>query len=151
MTGQDKHQREAANNQGCDGRVHSAGQHPRPDAPLDVMKSIAQRVGRGSASCRYDVAWPTKPKPHGNLTPQRADCPSRNSVHAALLLESAVIKPILFLSKFLRATARPDEHSDCPELLPGHSLRLDPSVRYRLARCRDGEGDGGRHMLPFRW
>ena len=151
MSRQDTHHHEAAKNQGRDGSVYSADQHPRRNAPLDVMKRIAQRVGRGSASSRYDVARPAKPEPHRNLTRERPDRRRWNRIHAALLLVPAVIEPILLLSKFLRAAARSDQHSDRPELLARHPLGLDPGVRYGLARCRDGQGDGARHMLPFLW
>src|SRR5580704_10572054 len=113
------------------------------------MKRMAQRVGGRGASRRYDVAHPSEPEPHGDFTRQRADRRCRNRVDAALLLVPAVVQPVLLFGKLLRSAARADDHSDSPQLLARHRTRLDPRVRYRLARSRDRQRDCARYMLPL--
>src|SRR5436309_242286 len=107
--GQDAHRHEAAQDKRRNGRVDAAGDHQVQDPRLDVAASVSERIGRGRAARRDNVAEAPESESHRDFTGQGPDRRRWNDIYAALAPMAGVIKTVLLLGKFVAAASGPDD------------------------------------------
>src|SRR5215469_5955140 len=102
---QSAQQRVPLDNSRGNGGINAADQKQRLYPSLDVLVCVADRIGRGSASCCDHVTVAAKTESHANLARNRSHCSTGNAEDADLLHLSAMPQPVLLFGKLLCATA----------------------------------------------
>src|SRR4029077_4594870 len=142
-------ERVSLNDAGSNRCIHAARKKHGLHTGLNVLVGVADCFARRGAARGHYVAVAAAAEAHRDFARDRAHGAAGNAEQADLLDVSRVPKPVLLFGKFLRATARSQNHAYLALLVERHRRVVESGIFQSLVGSGHGERHYSRYMLAL--